>query len=332
MWDDAHLRWDAGHDSRRVRDFTVILALACALTGVALGATPSTQVFHSVDTALCPFTLDVKVVRHVVSGSTAITLRNNSTGRTATLDAAGSQRIWLAPENRVPYLSTDGGKSHPRVIDPCALVATSPPPTQPAASPAPWGVPAFALSHIAYAGLNPVIGRLIRHDHVHLDIVVDGRKITIPAGVGQVEPVDRGPGPCPPLPESRSIGDCAPGHYFTAKVALSPLHPHTTSGIVHIESDRRGTFTLGQFFDEWGVRFDSSCIGGYCTGEGKELRVFVDGKGISGDPRSVVLTDRQEIAVVFGGRRSFRSVPSSYGKRWPVGCGGPAEPACIVTR
>ena len=145
------------------------------------------------------------------------------------------------------------------------------------------------------------------------------------------QPVDRGPGPCPPPPENRAIGDCAPGHFFAPKVAISPLHPHTTSGIIHIESDRPGTFTLGQFFDEWGVHFNARCVGGYCTGNDKELRVFVGGKRVSGDPRRVVLRNRQEIAVVFGGRSDFRSVPSTYTKRWPAGCGGPAEPPCIVS-
>lgn len=209
-----------------------------------------------------------------------------------------------------------------------ALAAS--PLTTPLTTPAPWGLPTSALRQIAFAGLTPVTGTLIRHDHVHLDVIVNGERITVPAGVGMAEPVDRGPGPCPPPPESRSIGDCAPGHFFTARIATSPLHTHTSSGIIHIESDRRRAFTLGEFFDEWGVRFNSSCVGGYCDGNGKELRVFVDGKPISGDPRRVVLLDRQEIAIVFGGEGAFRSVPTTYSKRWPVGCGGHAEPACIV--
>ena len=197
---------------------------------------------------------------------------------------------------------------------------------------APWRLPTFALTRIAYAGLTPVTGTLIRHDHVHLDVIVNGRRVTVPAGVGQVGPVDRGAGPCPSPPESLSIGDCAPGHFFTARIATSPVHTHTSSGIIHIESDRRRAFTLGEFFDEWGVRLDSSCVGGYCAGSDKELRVFVNGKRAHGDPRKVVLADRQEIAVVFAGPADFRSIPTTYGKRWPVGCGGQAEPACIVRR
>jgi hypothetical protein len=297
----------------------VIPALAAALTGVAsVAGSPHARV---VDERLCPFRLGLTVE------AKAITLRNLATGHSVTL-ARSPRRIWLA--HGVPFLSTVGAAGHPRVIDPCALVAPAAPSTKPRETPAPWPAPAFTLSQIAYAGLIPVKGPLIRHDHVHLDVIVDGRRIIVPAGIGEVEPVDRGPGPCPPPPENRAIGDCAPGHFFTANVTLSPLHPHSASGIVHIESDRAAAFTLGQFFDEWRVRLTARCLGGYCSsGGGKELRIFVDGKRVGGDPRGLVLRDRQEIAVVFGGPRAFGSVPSSYAKRWPVGCGGPGEPACI---
>jgi hypothetical protein len=224
---------------------------------------------------------------------------------------------------------TDAGGSHPRVVDPCALLAPSPTSTGPATTFAPWGLPAFALSQIAYAGLTPVTRPLIRHDHVHLDIVVDGKKIPIPAGVGQAEPTDDGPGRCPPPPSPPPDGDCAAGHFTTPKVAISPLHPHTTSGIVHIESDRPARFTLGSFFDEWGVRFTASCLGGYCTRGAEELRIYVDGRRVRGDPRDVVLADGQEIAVVFGGAGAFAHIPSRFPGRRPNGCGGPGEHSCF---
>ena len=150
--------------------------------------------------------------------------------------------------------------------------------------------------------------------------------MTVPAGIGQAEPVDRGAGPCPPPPESHTIGDCAPGHYFTADVAASQLQTHTSSGILHLQTERPGDLTLGQFFDEWGVAFDARCLGAYCAGGGRELRVYVDGKRRRGDQRKLVLRDGQEIAVIYGGRGAFRTVPSRYGKRMPAGCGGPGEP------
>jgi hypothetical protein len=69
------------------------------------------------------------------------------------------------------------------------------------------------------------------------------------------------------------------------------------------------------------VRFDARCVGAYCG----RLRVFVDGRRRTGDPRTIVLTDHQEIAVVSGSGRA----PSRYTGVWPgAGCGGRAEPSC----
>ncbi len=322
---------------------------------------------HSVDTRLCPFPLEITVkqkgqidpaattaLRFEFNGPSTITLRNKTTGRTASLDSSGStsvdtttgnvtfrgHQVWLWSVGKgVPFMSTDGEGSleapafvlhaadaRARVIDPCALVAASPPSTQPRTTPAPWGPPASTLSQIGRAGLIPVIGRVIRHDHVHLDVIVNGRNITVPGVVGLVEPLDVGP--C--RLGAAASGDCATGHGFFAQVANSPLHTHSPSGIIHIESDRPGTFTLGQFFDEWGVRLDSSCVGGHCTGKGKELRVFVEGERAPGDPRRIVLGNGREIAVVFGGPDDFGSVPSTYSGRWPGGgCGGAGETSCL---
>src|SRR5262249_2537553 len=156
--------------------------------------------------------------------------------------------------------------------------------------------PPYPLSHIASAHLVPVLGGLARHDHVHLDVIVDRRKVTVPAGVGLAERVNARP--CkPPTPAGSA---CNAGDYFTALVANSPLPTHSTSGIIHIEPDRPGRYTLGQFFDEWGVRLTQSCLGGDCTGGGKELAVFLDGRRASGSFRTLALGNHQEIAVVLG--------------------------------
>ena len=248
---------------------------------------------RSVDRALCPFPLDVTLTSKdrgtaafglLFFGPATVALRNASTGRRATLTNSGAytvdaasgrisfrgHRLWFsASSDDVPFLSSVGAgsfggpeftlasaRSRARVIDPCALVAPSRPLTRPRTSTAPWPLPAYALSQIAYAGLLPLRGGLVRHDHVHLDLIVNGRKVLVPAGVGQAQPVDRGP--CPPGP---LFGDCATHHIFTAAVATSPLHTHSASGLIHIEADRPGSFTLGEFFDEWGVRLNSSCIG-----------------------------------------------------------------------
>jgi len=71
-------------------------------------------------------------------------------------------------------------------------------------------------------------------------------------------------------------------------------------------------FTLGQFFDVWGVRFTKDCIGGYCTKGNDKLRVFSDGKPVTGDPTNLVLSSHQVIAVVFGPVQSTPTIRTTY--------------------
>lgn len=344
---------------------TSALAVALAILAVSCGSTTSTPMHttRSTDSALCPFPLEVTlrspvgpvqaetVLKFPLTGPSTITLRNTSTGRSATLDSSDAyakntengsvtftgHQVWFwAQDNPVPFLQTDGevrligprlklgGDAKASVIDPCALVSSSKPSTTPATTSAPWQPPAFPLSHIAAAGLIPVIGNLARHDHVHLDVIVNDRPVKVPEGIGLVEPVDTGPCPAGPL-----FGDCRTHHIFFSAVANSPVHTHGASGIIHIETDRLDAYTLGQFFDEWDVRLTSTCIGGYCAGGGKELRAYVNGRVVSGDPGKIVLTNHQEIAVVFGGPSDFGSVPATYRGGWPgLGCGGPGEISC----
>jgi hypothetical protein len=131
----------------------------------------------------------------------------------------------------------------------------------------------------------------VLHIHQHLDIFIDGKKETVPAEIGILT---------------------------SPQTVFSPLHTHDTSGIIHVESPTEASFTLGQFFDVWGVRFTQSCIGGYCAGDGKTLQVFVDGHRVTGDPAQVELQPHQEIVVAYGTDAELPSpVPSSY--TFPLG-------------
>jgi len=157
----------------------------------------------------------------------------------------------------------------------------------------PWPVPVAldngteSAAYVAAAGLPYAEEMLSVHYHAHLDIIVDGKPMTVPAYLGFV----------------------ATGNKLNG---LAPLHTHDTSGVIHIENDVPATFVLGQVFTEWGVRFTTSCLGAYCTGGGKELAVFVDGKRQTGDPTRIVLAKHEEIAVVYGTPDQMANVPSSY--------------------
>lgn len=120
-------------------------------------------------------------------------------------------------------------------------------------------------------------GTLLHH-HEHLDLYVNGRRVTVPALVG----IDQQTG------------------------FLTELHTHDASGIIHVESPVRRSFTLGQFFCEWGVKLNASCLGPY---QGR-LAWWVNGRRMEGDPGLLRLRQHQEIVIAAG--RPPTTVPGSY--------------------
>jgi hypothetical protein len=124
------------------------------------------------------------------------------------------------------------------------------------------------------------------HIHQHLDIYVHGKRIDVPAGIGIHESF-------PPF--------------------ISPIHVHDTTGIVHVESPTVQTFTLGEFFDIWGVRLSSACLGGYCADATSSLLVYVNGAPYTGDPRALALAAHQEIVIIYGTTAELpQPIPASY--------------------
>ena len=125
----------------------------------------------------------------------------------------------------------------------------------------------------------------VQHIHAHLDVAVNGRVPYIPPGIG----ID------------------VQGQF------IAELHTHDASGIIHVESPNTRPFTLGQFFDVWGLRLTPTCVGGYCAGKGKLVWAWVNGKRFRGNPRTIVLRSRQEIVVAFGTFKSIpKPIPSSF--------------------
>ncbi len=123
------------------------------------------------------------------------------------------------------------------------------------------------------------------HFHSHLDILVDGRKVTVPANIG----ID------------------------TTTGAMSELHSHDTSGVLHVESPSTGkTYTLGQLFTEWGVRLDARHLGGLTAEGTTSLTAWVDGTRVGGDPSDVRLTPHRQFARVYGPTDAKVDVPSTY--------------------
>ncbi len=135
-------------------------------------------------------------------------------------------------------------------------------------------------------GLQPLAAEgTALHIHQHLDIFIDGNETPIPAGTG----IDEAGG------------------------FISTIHVHDNTGIIHVESPTIQTFTLGQFFDIWGVEFTSQRIGGYQNQGDKTLKVFVNGTLYPGDPRQLALASHQEIVIAYGTDQELPNpIPSTY--------------------
>jgi hypothetical protein len=145
------------------------------------------------------------------------------------------------------------------------------------------------------AGLVPERAEQLKfHVHSHLDVFVNGRHVKVPAGIGIAihDPAVH----LVPLPGgSPAYGAIDPP---CKHACISPLHTHAAFGLLHTETSRPRPNTLGQFFVEWGVRLTRSCVAGYCKPDA--IAVYVNGRRFRGDPRTILLADHTEIAVVIG--------------------------------
>jgi hypothetical protein len=158
-----------------------------------------------------------------------------------------------------------------------------------------WPAPTDALKRAFAAGLTPEVKETLSfHVHAHLDVFVDGRRVTVPAGIG-INVKDPGVHEFTDTPD----GSAAYGGIKRCDApCISPLHTHDDTGILHTETSTPTPNTLGQFFTEWGVRLTASCVADYCRPE--RIAFYVNGKSYSQDPRTIQLTFETEIAVVIG--------------------------------
>lgn len=123
------------------------------------------------------------------------------------------------------------------------------------------------------------------HTHQHIDIYINGKHTDVPADIGVNEKAG----------------------------FISPIHVHDETNIIHVESPTVQKFTLGQFFDVWGVRFSDACIGGYCSDTESKLKVFVNGKEVLNSFRDIELIPHEEIVVIYGKEKDVPSpIPSVF--------------------
>jgi hypothetical protein len=125
------------------------------------------------------------------------------------------------------------------------------------------------------------------HIHAHLDIFINGNPYSLPSEIGII------PNQC-----------------------IYWMHTHDDTGIIHIESPKDRDFTLGEFFDIWGQKFDNSQIFdniiGEDSGNNNTLSVYINGNRISNatDYREIKINSHDETAIIYG--KAPDSIPSSY--------------------
>ena len=140
----------------------------------------------------------------------------------------------------------------------------------------------------AAAGGAPVDGircdaaeQVAYHIHAHLAVFVDGAARQIPYGIGVVNP---------------AVTETARGPFAQATRCYYWLHTHAADGVIHVESPSQRRYTLGNFFDIWRQPLSRTQLGP-ATGT---VTAYVDGAPYRGDPRGIVLTERQDIQLDVG--------------------------------
>jgi hypothetical protein len=123
--------------------------------------------------------------------------------------------------------------------------------------------------------------RTLFHIHAHLAVFVNGSARQIPAGIG--------------IPGAQAQ-NTATGPFIVGGTCFYWLHTHAADGIIHIESPVVRTYTLGEFFDEWGQPLGPHQVG-LATGH---VVALYDGQVYQGNPRNIPLTAHAQIQLEVG--------------------------------
>jgi hypothetical protein len=109
---------------------------------------------------------------------------------------------------------------------------------------------------------------LLMHIHAQLNVSKDAQPMVVPANIG----ID------PRLHNDTSLRTYGP--------QKSPLHTHTDTGTIHVESKIIANYTFGDFLDVWGIDLG-----------GKAIKTMVDGEVVP-NYRGHVLRDGEHIDLI----------------------------------
>ena len=177
---------------------------------------------------------------------------------------------------------------------PASLQMVADPPTTPGYEgvPIPIGPKLATLANAATGqtvdGVQCQAGeQLVSHVHTHLTIFVNGKARVIPYGIG--------------VPGAQAV-QTAHGAFVETGSCFYWLHTHQEDGIIHLESPSTSlSFTLRQFFAEWGIPLNSTQVGPvtgklttFFTAPGKKVGIY------KGNPADLPLGDHYQIQIDVG--------------------------------
>jgi hypothetical protein len=96
-----------------------------------------------------------------------------------------------------------------------------------------WPAPHDPMARARAAGLVPETAESLEfHVHAHLDVFVNGQKVTVPAGIG-IDITNPGVHTFPNIAGATGYGGIV---VPCDRACISPLHTHDVSGVIHTES------------------------------------------------------------------------------------------------
>jgi len=123
--------------------------------------------------------------------------------------------------------------------------------------------------------------QVLFHIHSHLTLFVNGQARQVPAGIG--------------IPDAKAQ-NTPQGPFISSGKCFYWLHTHAADGIIHTESPIHRTYTLGNFFDEWGQPLSKDQVG---PAKGHVTAIY-NGKLYQGNPRNIPLNAHAQIQLEVG--------------------------------
>jgi len=132
---------------------------------------------------------------------------------------------------------------------------------------------------------NESENKIINHIHTSLNVTLNEDMLLVPNGIGINSTLwnDHSLDKYGTKSKSTTFGVINP--------AMSPLHTHDSSGIIHVESTEIKNYTLGQFLQIWGINLENRIVA-----------LLVDGNPANGYSNHT-LSDNERLTLIIRNQR-----------------------------